>query len=415
MRQVYLDHQSTTPVLPEVWEAMTPFFRGHFGAPSSLHHHGLRARDALAQARSEIAALINAASPAEIIFTSGATESANLAVKGTALARQRQGNHIVISATEHLSVLNSVEFLERQGFTCTRVRVDGEGFVNPEEVRAALTDQTILICVHHVNHEVGAIEPVAAIGRLAAERGISFFVDAVASGGWLPIDAQAMAATLLSLSPHRFYGPKGVGVLYRNQRARLEGIQQGGSQEDGRRAGTENVPAIVGAGVAATIAARELPQRQARTAALQQRLWSGLKARIPLIKLNGPETGRLSTNLNFSVEFIEGEGLLLLCDMHGIAVASGPACLSRALKISHVLEAIGLDRRLARGNVILSLGRDNTEEEMDYVIETFAKIVDKLRGMSPLWDEFQRGEIESVLESSARGSASSGAEGQTIL
>ncbi|MDB6018504.1 MAG: cysteine desulfurase [Pedosphaera sp.] len=400
MRHVFLDHQTTTPVLPAVLEAMTPYFTEHFGAPASLHRHGLRARDALGKARSQIAALINAESPEDIIFTSGATESANLAVKGTAYARQRKGNHIVVSATEHLSVLNSIEFLEKQGFTCTKIKVDAAGFVDPEQVRAALTEQTILVCVHHVNHELGTIEPIREIGALAGERGIPFFVDAVASGGWLPVDVQAMGAGLLSLSPHRFYGPKGVGVLYRNRRARLNGIQQGGSQEEGRRAGTENVPAIVGAGVAAEIALREMPRRIAHTANLQRKLWESLKARIPYIKLNGPEPGpqRISTNLNVSVEFVEGEGMLLLLDMQGIAAASGPSCISKALKVSHVLEATGLDHALAQGNLVISLGKENTSEEMEYVAETFEKVVKKLRGLSPLWDEFQHGTIDSVLQ-----------------
>jgi cysteine desulfurase len=400
MRQVFLDHQATTPVLPEVFEAMKPFFIEQFGAPSSLHRHGLQAREALAKARSQVAALINAESPEDIIFTSGATESANLAVKGTAYANQRRGNHIIVSATEHISVLNSIEFLESQGFTCTRIKVDAEGIVNPEKVLAALTDKTTLICVHHVNHELGAIEPIYEMGQIAAERGISFFVDAVASGGWLPIDVQAMGATLLSLSPHRFYGPKGVGILYRNRRSRLTGIQQGGSQENGRRAGTENIPAIVGSGVAAEIASRELPQTMLHTAKLQRQLWDGLKARIPYIKLNGPEPGpkRVSNSLNISVEFVEGEGLLLLLDMQGIAAASGPSCISKALKLSHVLEAIGLDHALAQGNLMMSLGRANTEEEMNYVLDALEKIVIKLRGMSPLWDEFQQGTIDSVIQ-----------------
>ncbi|MDB6121643.1 MAG: iscS [Pedosphaera sp.] len=399
MRQVFLDHQATTPVLPEVLAAMIPFFTEHFGAPSSLHHHGLQAREGLAKARSQIAQLINAESPDDIIFTSGATESANLAIKGTVYANQRRGNHIVVGATEHISVLNSVEFLESQGFICTKVKVDAEGMVNPEDIRAALTDKTILICVHHVNHELGTIELIHEIGAIAAERGISLFVDAVASGGWLPIDVQVMGATLLSLSPHRFYGPKGVGVLYRNRRARLTGIQQGGSQENGRRAGTENIPAIVGAGMAAEIALRELPERIAHIARLQQQLWDGLKARIPYLKLNGPEPGpkRISTSLNISVEFVEGEGLLLLLDMKGIAAASGPSCISKALKVSHVLEAIGLDHALAQGNLMMSLGMGNTEEEIDYVLDTFEQIVTKLRTMSPLWDEFKRGSIDSVI------------------
>jgi len=389
MRHVYLDHQSATPVLPEVLEAMQPFFAEAYGNPSSLHHHGLLARDALATARAQIAAFINAASPDEIIFTSDGAESANLAIQGTAAARQRLGNHLVLSATEQPAVIASAEFLESRGFACTRVKVDAKGAIDPNDVRSALTDQTILIAVHHVNHEIGAIEPVAEIGALARERGLAFYVDAEASAGWLPLDVRDWGASLLSFSPHRFYGPKGVGVLYQNQRSPLAPILLGGGQENGRRAGVENVPAIVGAGVAAEIAARELARRRAHCARLQRRLWDGLRAKIPRLKLNGPEpgAGRHPANLNISAEFIEGEAQLLLCDMQGIAVASGSSCLSQSRQISHVLAAIGLDPALARANLILSLGRDNTEEDVDYVIETFPKIVAKLRALSPSWQD----------------------------
>ena len=400
MRRVFLDHQATTPVLPEVFEAMKPFFSEACGSPSSLHQLGLRARDALARARAQVAALINAESQDEIIFTSGGTESANLAVKGMAYANQRRGDHIVINEIEHPSVINSVEFLEKRGFQCTRVKVDSEGFVDPADVRAALTEKTILICVHHVNHDIGTIEPIRQIGELAVERGIPLFVDAAASGGWLPIDVQAMGVKLLSLSPHRFYGPKGVGVLYRNRRARLASVLHGGVQEGGLRAGTENVPAIVGAGLAAEMAARELPERTAHTAGLQQTLWDGLKIHVEYVRLNGPEPGprRSSTNLNLSVEFIEGEGLALALDLQGIAVASGPSCVSQSLKISPVLTAIGLGHSLAQGNIILSLGRENTAEEIDFVVKIFAKAVDKLRSMSPMWDDFQRGLADSLIK-----------------
>ena len=393
MRQVYLDHQTTTSVRPEVFEAMKPYFSETFGSPSSLHQHGLRARDALAQARVHIAQLINAESPDEIIFTSGGTESANLAVKGAAYASERKGNHIVLSAVEHPAVMNSVAFLEKQGFACTRVRVDSHGCINPEEVSTAITDKTILVCVHHVNHDIGTIEPIRAISRIAAERGIAFFADATASGGWLPIDVQALGVNLLSLSPHRFYGPKGVGVLYRNRRARLAGLVQGGMQESGRRAGTENMPAIVGAGVAAELASRELPRRMVHTRELQRRLWDGLSGAVPHLHLNGPELGpgRITTNLNLSAESVEGEGLTLLCDLQGIAMASGTICGSQSLKISHVLSAIGLDPGLAQAAVILSLGMENTGAEIDYVIASLGQAVAKLRGMSSSWVEFQRG------------------------
>jgi len=399
MRRIYLDHQATTPVLPEVFEAMAPYFRDACGSPSSLHQLGLRARDALARAREQIAALINAESPDEIVFTSGGTESANLAVKGTAYANQRRGDHIIVSAIEHPSVIHSVEFLEKRGFTCTRVKVDAEGFVDPADVRAALTERTILICVHHVNHDIGTIEPIQELGEIAMSKGIPLFVDAAASGGWHPIDVRAMGAQLLSLSPHRFYGPKGVGVLYRNRRARLASLIHGGVQEGGLRAGTENVPAIVGAGVAAEMAARELPERIAHTTMLQQKLWEGLRSQVEYIRLNGPAPGprRSSTNLNLSVEFVEGEGLALALDLEGIAAATGPSCIGRSLKISPVLIAIGLSHALAQGNVMLSLGRENTAEEMNSVVGIFSEAVARLRSMSPTWDDFQRGLADSLI------------------
>lgn len=392
MREVFLDHQSATPVLPEVLAAMQPFFTECFGDPSSAHQHGLRARDALATAREQIAAMIHAESPECLIFTSGGTEAANLAVKGTAYANQRRGRHLVVSAIEHPAVLNSVEFLERQGFSSTRVGVDAQGFVDPAAVCAALTDQTILICVHHVNHELGTTEPIREIGQMARERGIPLFVDATASAGWLPVDVLAMGATLLSLSPHQFYGPKGAGVLYRHRGVRLANVLHGGIQEGGRRAGTENVPAIVGAGVAAEAAARALAGRITHTSRLQRQLWEGLRSRIPFLRLNGPDPGplRLSTTLNFCVEGVEAEGLQLLLDSHGVAVASGPTCASRASNISHVLTAIGRDPTRARGSLRLSLGKDNTPEEIAYVVGIFAEAVAQQRAMSPLWDDFQR-------------------------
>jgi len=405
---VYLDHLSATPLLPEVWAAMQPFFLEAFGNPSSLHQEGLRASAAVAQARAQVAAMIHAESPEEIIFTSGGAEANNLAIKGVAAAYQRQGNHLVVSATEHPSVLNSVAYLEKQGFTATRVKVNSEGWVAPEAVQAALTDRTILIAVHHVNHDLGAIQPLREIGRIAAERGIPLFADALASGGWLPIDVRELGVTLLSLSPHRFYGPKGIGVLYRQKRTRLVSLIHGGIQEGGRRAGTENVPAMVGAGTAAAIAVRELPARMAHTAALQKQLWEGLEARVPYLRLNGPPLGprRIPTSLNVSTEFIEGEGQLLRCDLLGIGVASGSSCVSKNLKISHVLAAIGLDQALAQGNLIFSLGQENTAEEIEYVIATFAQVAAQLRAMSPLWDAFQSGAVDSVIHPRGHGQPS---------
>ncbi len=404
-RSVYLDHQATTPVLEEALQAMLPYFREAYGSPSSLHRFGLQVREGLKEAREKIAKLINAESEEDIIFTSNGAEAGNLAIKGFADANKRKGNHFVVSATEHPSILNSVEYLTKQGFEVTYVPVDGDGRVDPEAVGAAITEKTILVAVHLVNHDIGTIQPIQAIGKITASKSIPFFVDAVAAAGWYPIDVQAMGIQLLSLSPHRFYGPKGVGVLYRNRKARVTSQIHGGVQENGRRAGTENVPAIIGAGVAADVAAKELTKRMEHATLLQKRLYDGLWQTVKFIKLNGPVPGpdRVCNQLNLSTEFIEGEGQLLLLDYHGIAVASGSSCVSKSLKVSHVLSAIKLDHALAQGNIIMSLGKDNTIEDVDYVVATFPKIVDRLRGMSPMWKEFEDGEIDSVISPLGRG------------
>lgn len=366
---------------------MRPYFSEWFGNCSSVHSLGLQARDALAEARERFAAFIHAESADEIIFTSGGTESANLAIKGVAYASQRRGNHIIVSETEHPAVLKSVEFLESQGFSCTRIPVDSQGFVRAEAVRDAITEKTILISVHHANHDIGTIEPIRAIADVAQERGIPLFVDAIASGGWCPIDVQALGATLLSLSPHRFYGPKGAGVLYRNRSARLQGIIQGGVQESGRRAGTENVPAVVGAGVAAKIADRELNSRMAHCANLQLALWNGLNSRLPEIRLVGPDLGgsRLPHTLNVCFAGTEGEGIALSCDLKGIAISSGPSCINKSAKISHVLTAVGVEQSLAKGSVMMSVGKDNTKEEIEHAVEVITKVVVHHRELSPTW------------------------------
>ena len=295
---------------------------------------------------------------------------------------------------------NSVAFLEKQGFTATRVPVDRQGTIQLDSLRAALTDQTSLLCVHHANHDIGTIQPLEQIAGIARDKGIPVFVDAVASAGWLPIDVEALGISLLALSPHRFYGPKGVGVLYRNRRVRLASVLHGGDQEQGHRAGTENVPAIVGGGIAAVRALGGLAHRSREVEHLQRRLWDRLKVQVPYLGLNGPEPGpnRIGTNLNLSAEFTEGEGQLLSLDMAGVAVASGTSCVTRAVKVSPVLEAIGLPRGLALASIIMTLGKDNTEAEIDYTVEAYAKVVERLRGMSPHWDEFNAGRIGSLLQ-----------------
>ena len=378
--RVYLDHLSGGALAPEVSAAMRPWLEEIPGNTASLHQHGLKARDALDTAAAQCAAKIGAAAD-DLVFTSSGTEANNLAVKGVAEAQRERGTHLILSNIEHPSIDQSVAWLEQQGFTATRVPVDREGRLSVEAVTEAITEQTILIATHHANHDLGTVQNLPALGALAGERGIPLLIDATASGGWLPVDVTAHSISLLTLAPHRFGGPQGVGVLYRNPRVPLAPQLHGGAQQDGLRAGTENLAAIVGAGAASALPAIEVTP-------LQQQLHGGLLKRIRQMTLNGPEPGpdRLPTQLNYSLAGLEGEGLALALDMQGVAIACGAACVTQNLVIPPALTAIGLDAAQAKGNVLLSLGRDSTAADVDHVLEIIPKQVDKLRTLSPMWD-----------------------------
>ena len=379
-RRVYLDHLSGGPLASEVRAAMRPWLEEIHGNASSLHWHGLKAREALDTAAAQCAAMIGA--PADdLVFTSSGTEANNLAVKGVAEAQRERGSHLILSNIEHPSIDQSVAWLEQQGFTATRVPVDGEGRLTAAAVAESVTDQTILIATHHANHDLGTVQNLPALGAVAAERGIPLLIDATASGGWVPIDVEALPISLLTLAPHRFGGPQGVGVLYRNPCVPLSPQLHGGGQQGGQRAGTENLAAIVGAGAAATLPVIEVGP-------LQEQLHAGLQERIEKISLNGPTPGveRLPTQLNYSLAGLEGEGLALALDMQGVAIASGAACVTQNLAIPPALAAIGLDVAQAKGNVLLSLGRDTIAADIDHVLEIIPKQVDKLRALSPSWD-----------------------------
>lgn len=386
--RIYLDHLATTPLLPAAHEAMRPFLDGQFGSASSIHQWGLAAREAVDSARAQFAAFVNAESPDNLLFTSSGTESINHAIKGLAWHPRRRGSHVVCSAIEHPSVLGAIDFLKRDGITCTRVPVDGTGRIDPERVRQAITAETFLLAVHAANYDLGTVQPVVELAALAHAAGATFLVEANYAGGWLPLDVQALGIDLLTLSPHRFYGPKGVGVLYRNRRTRLAPLIHGGSQESGLRAGAENVAGIVGAGVAAEVAARELQTRCRHTGEMQQHLWSAIERTISQVSLHGPPpgTGRLVTHLNLAPAGTEGEGLMLMCDAQGIAIGSGTACLLKSLKSSPVLEAVGVSPDWARAAVLVSPGKDTTAEEVARFTEVFAKQVRRLREMSPGWE-----------------------------
>ena len=383
MKRIYLDYAATTPTHPEVVEAMLPYFSDVFGNPSSIHSFGQEAKATVEEARDKISALIGARSE-EIVFTGGGTEADNFAIRGIAYANEGKGNHIITTAIEHHAVMETCKFLQRRGFEVTYLPVDSCGLVDPQDVKKAVTDKTILISVMYANNEVGTIEPIAEIGRIARERGIPFHTDAVQTVGHIPVDVNELGVDLLVMSAHKLYGPKGVGALYIRKGTKVIPFMHGGEQERRRRAGTENVPAIVGFGKAAEIAQRELDEEVKDLIPLRDKLIKGLTGRIEHIRLNGHPTRRLPNNVNVSIEFVEGESMLLNLDLEGIAASTGSACSSSSLQPSHVLLALGLSHELAHGSLRFTSGRETTEEEIDRVLEMLPEIVAKLRSMSPL-------------------------------
>lgn len=387
MPDVYLDHYAATPVLPRVLEAMLPFYREEFGNPSSLHGWGDRAREAIEEAREGVAALIGAGPP-EIIFTSGGTEANNTAVKGIAWAARRKGNHLVVSAAEHFSVLRAASTLEKLGYEVTAVGVDRYGTVDPAAVREAIRPETVLVSVMAANGEVGTIQPVPEIAEVAREKGVPFHVDAVAACGTVPLDVAGLGVDAMSLSSDMMYGPKGAGALWVRQGLRMMPLLDGGVQEGGRRGGTENVPAVVGMGAAARIAVEELEGRARGLAGLRDSLIERLTAAVPHLSLTGHPERRLPWNASFVVEFVEGEGMLLFLDQSDIAVSSGSACTSRALKGSHVLTACGVPAEAAQGSLLFSFGPDNVPGDVDRVLDVLPPIIERLRKMSPLYDKY---------------------------
>lgn len=386
-RRVYLDNMATTPVLPEVRYAMLPFLTEAFGNPSCLHEWGDVPRDAMEKARGQVAELIGG-NPEEIIFTASGTESNNTAIKGLALAQQKKGKHVIVSAIEHFSVLNSAKTLEKWGFEYTTVPVDKDGTVNPEDVRKAIREDTILVSIMHANGEIGTIEPIKEIAKITKEKGILFHTDAVASAGNIPVDVKELGVDALSLAANMFYGPKGAAALWLKKGTRMMPLLDGGIQEGGRRAGTENVAGIVGMGEAAEIARTEMATRMEQLTQVRDYLIKGLPAKISHVIVTGHPQNRLPGHAIFCVEFIEGESMLMLLNAKGVGVTSGSACTSRALQASHVLLAMGLSHEIAQGSLLFGLGITNTKEDVDYVLEVLPPIVERLRQMSPLYSKF---------------------------
>ncbi len=388
-RIIYLDHAATTPVRPEVLEAMLPYFSGKFGNSSSIYSLAQEARKAVDESRLSVARILNCR-PNEVIFTSGGSESDNTAVKGVALASQQWGNHIVTTAIEHHGVLHTCQFLEKFGFEITYLPVDADGLVHPEALGAALTSRTVLVSIMYANNEIGTVQPIAELARAvkaqaaALGKRIPFHTDAVQAPGALSLDVDHLGVDLLSLSSHKFYGPKGAGVLYVRRGTPFLPQQQGGSQERYRRAGTENNPGIVGTAKALELAVAEQETERRRLTALRDRTINAIMQRIPRVRLNGHPTERLPNNINISFESVEGEPILLGLDMAGICASSGSACTSASLEPSHVLVALGLSADIAHASLRLTLGRDTTDADIDYLMDTLPGIVERLRALSPL-------------------------------
>jgi cysteine desulfurase len=389
-KRIYMDHAATTYTDKEVLNEMLPFFTEYYGNPSSIHSYGREVKKHIDAARDKVAKAIGAL-PEEIYFTAGGSEADNWAVKGTAYGNRKKGNHIITTAIEHHALLHTCEYLEKEGFEVTYLPVDQYGMVSVEDVRNAITDKTILISVMYANNEIGTIQPISEIGKLAREKGIYFHTDAVQAVGSVPIDVKEQNIDMLSLSAHKFYGPKGVGALYVRKGVKMFSFVHGGAQERGRRAGTENTPGIVGLGKAIELAVSKLPESTARISALRDELIKGVMEKIPYTRLNGHPEKRLPGNISFCFQYIEGESLLLNLDMKGVAASSGSACTSGSLDPSHVLLAIGLPHEIAHGSLRLTLGTINTKEDVDYVLEILPEIVNKLRQMSPLYEKIKGG------------------------
>ena len=389
MKKVYMDHAATTPTDVEVVKAMEPYFSLKYGNPNSIHSFGQEAREAVEEAREKTAHLIGANS-SEIVFTAGGTEADNYAIKGIAWANQKKGNHIITSKIEHHAVLHSCQFLEKNGFKVTYLPVDKYGLIDPEDVKSAITDKTILVTIMHANNEIGTIEPIEEISQVVKKTGVYFHTDSVQTTGHIPIDVNDLGVDMLSMSGHKFYGPNGVGALYLRKKTRIVNLIDGGAQEKNRRAGTENVAGIVGLRKAAELAKERLNQgKEKEIARLRDKLIKGITEKIEHTRLNGHPIKRLPGNANFCFEFIEGESMLLSLDMEGVAASSGSACTSGSLKASHVLLAIGLPPEIAHGSLRLTLGKDNTEEEIDYIIGLLPGIIKKLRALSPFKGDWE--------------------------
>ncbi|AST59194.1 cysteine desulfurase NifS [Thermoanaerobacterium thermosaccharolyticum] len=388
MNRIYLDNAATTPIRSEVLNSMMPFFDNRFGNPSALYSYGQEAKKAIEEARDKVAAAIGA-SEDEIFFTSGGTESDNWALKGAAYALREKGNHIITSNIEHHAILHTCQYLENQGFEITYLPVDEYGLVDPNELKRAIKDNTILVSIMYANNEIGTIEPIEELVKVAHEEGILFHTDAVQAVGNVPIDVKELDVDMLSMSAHKIYGPKGVGALYIRKGLRIDTLLQGGAQERNRRAGTENVAGIVGFGTAIELITKNIDEHIRKLTRLRDKLIDGI-LKIPYTRLNGHPNKRLPGNVNVSFEFVDGESLILSLDMEGICVSSGSACTAGSIDPSHVLLAIGLSQEIAHGSLRLTIGEENTEEEIDTVINKLPKIVDRLRQMSPLFERIKK-------------------------
>ncbi|HCX90909.1 MAG: cysteine desulfurase NifS [Deltaproteobacteria bacterium CG12_big_fil_rev_8_21_14_0_65_43_10] len=384
MKKIYMDHNATTPLHPEALDAMLPFLKDNFGNPSSIHWAGRGVKKYIDEAREKVASLLNA-DPSEIVFTGGGSEGDNLAIKGVANVLKKKSNHIITTQVEHPAVLTTCQYMEKRGCKVTYLPVDHDGVIDLDDLRDSITKKTVLISIMYANNETGTLFPVKEAGEIAADNGIIFHTDAVQAVGKIPIDTKDMKVNLLSLSGHKLYGPKGIGCLYVKKGTPLVPLIHGGHQEGGRRAGTENIPGIVGLGKACEIVNRDMESQSKHITKLRDRLYKGIIDKLDHVKLNGHTINRIPNTLNLSFEFIEGESLLLNLDLEGIAVSSGSACTSGSLKPSHVLTAMDITPEIAQGSLRFSLGLGNTEEDVEYVLGVLPEIVNRLRSMSPLY------------------------------